>query len=270
MNDPRTAPRADGIPNEMAEAIVAYAFDAIAPEEGAKVTAYIAAHPAAQALLDEYREIVGLLPYATAPSEPPPFLREGVLRSIRAERVRRRFSIPWPSRVAFAVAACLVFSLLLWNIGLQLRVGEGMVVPTVTGTTAATNAASPISDILSRPDLLTYPMDAQPDAPSASGRVYLTNDAQLAAMAVWHMPPLSAGQTYQLWFQLDDQTRVSITTFTVDEKGSAVVRLNVPHMNRSYIRCGITLEPTGGSPAPTGPRMLTSQVWAAPASYGQH
>src|SRR4051812_8255510 len=100
MKDARMPPRMDGIPNEMAEAIVAFAFDAIAPEDEAKVVAYAAAHPEAQALLDEYREIVGLLPYATAPSEPPPFLREGVLRTIRAERSRRRFSIPLASRVA--------------------------------------------------------------------------------------------------------------------------------------------------------------------------
>jgi hypothetical protein len=269
MSDPRATSRADGIPDEMADAIIAYAFDAIAPEESAPITTYIAAHPEAQALLDEYREIVGLLPYATAPSEPPPFLREGVIRTIRAERTRRRFSFPLPSRVAFAVAACLVFSLLLWDIGLQRRVGEGMVVPTATTATTVTSATSPISDILSRPDLLTFPMDAQADAPNASGRVYLTNDPQLSAMAVWHMPPLPSGRTYQLWFKLDDQTRVSITTFTVDERGAAVIRLNLPHMNSPYVQCGITQEPTGGSPEPTGPRMLTSQVWSAPSSYRQ-
>ncbi len=269
MSDPRATSRPDGIPDAMAEAIVAYAFDAIAPEDEANVKAYIAAHPEARALLDEYREIVGLLPYATAPSEPPPFLREGVLRTIRAERTRRRFAFTWPSRVALAVAACLVFSLLIWNIGLQLRVGEGNIAPTAMTAATATGATSPIADIISRPDLLTYPMDAQPDAPNASGRVYLTSDPQLAAMAVWHLPPLPQGKTYQLWFRLDDQTRVSVTTFTVDEKGSAVIRLSVPHTNRAYIQCGITLEPLGGSPQPTGPRMLTSQVWAAPAPYGR-
>lgn len=269
MNDPRTTPRPDGMSDEMAEAIVAYAFDAIAPEEEAKVAAYIAAHPEAQALLDEYREIVGLLPYATAPSEPPPYLREGVLRTIRAERSRRRFAIPLPSRIAFAIAACLVFSLLLWNIGLQLRVGDGMVAPIATAMTTATGSTSPISDILSRPDLLTYPMDAQPDAPNASGRVYLTDDPQLAAMAVWHMPQLPPDRTYQLWFGLDDQTRVSVATFRVDERGAAMIRLMLPPMSRPYIQCGITLEPVGGSPQPTGPRMLASQVWSAPADYHQ-
>jgi anti-sigma factor RsiW len=262
MSDPRAMLASNGIPDEMADAIVAYAFDATTPEDEAKVVAYIAAHPEAQALLHEYREIVGLLPYATAPSEPPPFLREGLLRTIRAEKSRRRFAIPLPSRVAFAVAACLVFSLLLWNIGLQMRVGESLPIVTPTAT------ASPISDILSQQGLLTYAMEAQPDAPNASGRVYLTSDLRSGAVAVWRMPQLPPDRTYQLWFRLDDQTRVSITTFTVDERGSAVVRINVPHMDHAYIQCGVTLEPAGGSAAPTGPRMLTSQVWSAP-SYQQ-
>jgi anti-sigma factor RsiW len=259
------APRPDGIPDEMADAIVSYAFDAIAPEEKGEVVAYIAAHPEGQALLDEYREIVGLLPYAAVPSEPPPFLREGVLRTIRAERTRRRFSFSGPSRVIFSIAACLVVSLLVWNIGLQLRVGDSPATPTAV---SAPSSMSAISGILSQKGLLTYSMEPQQDAPNASGRVYLTPDLQQAAMAVWHMPQLPPDRTYQLWFRLDDQTRVSVTTFTVDDKGSAVIPLNVPLMARPYVQCGITLEPIGGSPAPTGPRMLTSQVWATPPAYG--
>jgi anti-sigma-K factor RskA len=88
-------------------------------------------------------------------------------------------------------------------------------------------------------------------------------------MAVWKLPPLPADRTYQLWFLLDDQTRVSITTFSVDEKGSAVVRLAVPRMSHPYVQCGITSEPRDGSPQPTGPRILTSEQWSAPSYPSQ-
>ena len=105
-------------------------------------------------------------------------------------------------------------------------------------------------------------MAPQPDAPNASGRVYLTPDLSQAAMAVWKLPPLPPDRTYQLWFRLDDQTRVSVTTFSVDEKGAAVIRLNVPPMSHPYVQCGITSEPRGGSPQPTGPRILASEPWS--------
>lgn len=251
MSNQPTSPPLSEMPDGMAEAIAAYALEALPPDEEATVVAYLAAHPEARALCEEYRAIVGMLPYAAAPSEPPPFLREGVLRTIRSERTRRR-RLPLPPvryRFVSAFAACALLLLLVWNIGLQMRTSP---------------ARADISDILSQPGLMTYAMEPQPDAPSASGRIYLTPDLKEAAMSVWRLPHVSSDQTYQLWFRLDDQTRVSITTFSVDAKGAAVIRLNVPRMSRPYVQCGITLEPRGGSPQPTGPRILTSQEWPVP------
>ncbi len=256
MTDHPATPPPAALPDDIAEAIAAHAFESLPPDEEARIVAYIAAHPEAGALLDEYRSIVGLLPYAAAPSAPPPYVRDGVLRSIRGEQDRkRRLPLP-PIRYRFvsAFAACALLLLLVWNIGLQVRTAP-----------APANPNAPISDILSAQGLMTYAMEPQPDAPNASGRVYLTPDLSQAAMAVWKLPPLPPDRTYQLWFRLDDQTRVGITTFSVDAKGAAVVRLNVPPMARAYVQCGITLEPRGGSPQPTGPRILASQQWPAPS-----
>ncbi len=258
MSNQPISPTLGDMPDGMAESIAAYALDALPPEEGATVAAYLAAHPEARALCEEYRSIVGMLPYAAALSEPPPFLREGVLRSIRSERARhRRLPLP-PVRYRFvsAFAACALLFLLVWNIGLQVRTDHAPARP---------DAA--ISDILSQPGLVTYAMAPQPDAPDASGRIYLSPTSDQAAMSVWRLPQLSPDQTYQLWFRLDDQTRVSITTFSVDAKGAAVVRLDVPQMSHAYVQCGITLEPRGGSPQPTGPRVLASQEWPMPTYY---
>jgi anti-sigma factor RsiW len=259
MTDRSIHPPLANLPDDIAEAIAAYALDALPPEDEARIVAYIAAHPEADALLEEYRSIVGLIPYAAAPSAPPPYVRDGVLRSIRGEQTRRR-RLPLPRvryRFVPVFAACALLLLLVWNIGLQVR--------PVSAPAPPPNPNAPISDILSAQGLMTFAMDPQPDAPSASGRVYLTPDLSQAAMAVWKLPPLSADRTYQLWFRLDDQTRVSITTFSVDEKGAAVIRLDVPQMSHPYVQCGITLEPRGGSPQPTGPRILASQEWSAPA-----
>lgn len=254
MTEHSTTPPPAGVPDSIAEAIAAHALEALPPDEEASIVAYIAAHPEADALLEEYRAVVGLLPYTAAPSALPPYVRDGVLRSIRGERTRRRFSLP-PVRYRFVsafVASALVL-LLVWNVGLQFRTSPAPARPDAS-----------ISDILSQPGLMTYAMEPQPDAPSASGRIYLTPDLKQAAISVWRLPELAPDQTYQLWFRLDDQTRVSITTFAVDAKGAAVVRLTVPWMSRPYVSCGITLEPRGGSPQPTGPRILSSQTWPMP------
>jgi len=254
-----TPPPPAAIPDAMAEAIAAYALEALPPDEEAKVVAYLAAHADARAMFEEYRAIVGLLPYATVPSAPPPFVRDGVLRSIRGERTRRRFRFmpAWPRfRFAPAIAACLLLGLLLWNVGLQMRVGH--------------TAPTPLADtapFFGTPGLISYEMLPQPAAPGSSGRIYLSPDRKQTAFAVANLPALPPDRTYQLWFRLNDQTRVSIATFGVDASGAAVMVLPVPADGRAYISCGITQEPRGGSPNPTGPRILSSLEWPQPERY---
>ena len=144
MTDQSIHPPLANLPDDIAEAIAAYALDALPPEDEARIVAYIAAHPEADALLEEYRSIVGLIPYAAAPSAPPPYVRDGVLRSIRGEQARRR-RLPLPRvryRFVPAFAACALLLLLVWNIGLQVR--------PVSAPAPDPNPNAPISDILSQ------------------------------------------------------------------------------------------------------------------------
>lgn len=257
MNERPFDPTPAIIPDEIVEAIAAHALDALPPGEEAKLAAYLAAHPEAHTLLEEYRTIVGLLPYAAAPSELPPFLREGVLRSIHGQKRRRRFArLPhFRLRLAPVIAACLLLAMLVWNVGLQLRVGETNV--------PANDPAPNIDTFLSQPDLVSYKMYPEPAAPNAWGRIYLSPDHTMTAFAVSGLPMLPAEKTYQLWFRLPDQTRVSIATFNADATGHALMLVPVPANSQAYVSCGITQEPRGGSRSPTGPRVLASQEWPA-------
>ncbi len=252
------------IPDEIAEAIAAHALEALSPEEEATLLAYLERHPEAHALLDEYRAVVDLLPFTAVPSEPPPALKEGVLRSIRDNQPRRR-RLAFPSfRLRFVpvIAACLLLALLIWNLGLQLRVGDSP--SATTSATVVDNTGDALKVFLSTPGLVSYDMRPESAAPNAWGRIYLTQDRSKAGFAVSKLPPLPPDKTYQLWFRLDDQTRVGITTFSVDPTGAAVMVLSVPPSAHKYISCGITQEPKGGSRTPTGPRVLASQEWPDP------
>ena len=255
MSEQPFDPTPTTIPDDIAEAIAAHALEALPPEEEAKIAAYLAAHPEAGALLAEYQTIVGLLPYAAAPSELPPFLREGVLRSIHGQKTRRRFALPsFRLRFAPVVAACVLLAMLVWNVGLQLRVGETNIPP-------STDISGNIDAFLSQPDLVSYKMYPEPAAPNAWGRIYLSPDHTKTAFAISGLPMLPPEKTYQLWFRLPDQTRVSIVTFNADATGHALMLVSVPPNSQSYVSCGITEEPRGGSRSPTGPRVLASQEW---------
>lgn len=235
----------------MTEAIAAYALDALPPEEHAAVVAHLAANPAARALLDEYRAVVDMMPYAAVPSAPPPALKDDLLRAAREQRKPRRLKVLayW---CAPAIAACLLLSLVVWNVALQSH------------RAPAPSAAQQFASIASQPGVEMYSMAADTAAPGSWGRVYLTHDGKQTGVTVRGLPQLTQGHVYQLWFRRDDQSRVSVGTFTVDASGAAVLVTTVPRSDRPYVSCGVTEEPHGGSPAPTGPRVLASGVWMAP------
>jgi anti-sigma-K factor RskA len=250
MNDRPLAAADAGIPERMGEAIAAYALSALSPEEKAAVVAYLAAHPAARSLLAEYRAIVGLLPHAVAPSVPPAAFRHELLRTIRTTRSRTRaVGLTVRARCAAAIAAGLVLALLLWSVGLQLRLlHTAMAVSTVT-------------TVFSIPGLDAYDLRPDRPAPGATGRIYLTPDGRQATLVVAGLPALSPDETYQLWFRTANQGDVSMGTFAVDARGGAVIVVPIAPARVGYISCGITKEPQGGSRTPMGARVLASGVW---------
>lgn len=248
------------IPNAMAEAIAAYALDALPPEERPRVVTYLAQNPAARALLDEYRAVVDLLPYAAAHSAPPATLRADVLRALPRQSPSKRgpsTRLVWRSWLAPAIAACLILGLCVWNITLQVRLAH----PAPAAVTTAS--------FFSKGGLVSYDMRPDPTAPNAWGRIYLTQDHQQVGLAVHDLPRLPPDHSYQLWFRLSDQTRVSVTTFVPDASGAALLVLPSPPAGATTISCGITEEPRGGSAAPTGPRVLASGEWKPAGTAGQ-
>ena len=75
----------------------------------------------------------------------------------------------------------------------------------------------------------------------------------------WPMPELEPGKTYQAWLVQDGQ-RVSAGTFGVNRDGYGVLIINSGKPVTEYQQLGITVEPAGGSPAPTTPRVMGGEL----------
>ncbi len=92
-------------------------------------------------------------------------------------------------------------------------------------------------------------------APDAQGVMIIGADGRDGAVVVEHLPPLDETHQYQLWL-IKNGKRTSGAVFSVDEDGYGVkpVRPNRPLTDFSAF--GITIEPAGGSPAPTGQKVL--------------
>ncbi len=69
------------------------------------------------------------------------------------------------------------------------------------------------------------------------------------AVLIAQLPPLPAQKQYQLWVGEDDE-RYSCGVFSADQPVQQIL-LNMPDIPSKYQTLVITVEPNGGSPAPT-------------------
>jgi anti-sigma-K factor RskA len=76
------------------------------------------------------------------------------------------------------------------------------------------------------------------------------------------LPPPPEGRTYQVWLVHDGQ-RTSAAVFRTSADGWGYTFLQSPSPIGGFEALGITLEPAGGSAAPTGPRLLGARLTPA-------
>jgi anti-sigma-K factor RskA len=102
-------------------------------------------------------------------------------------------------------------------------------------------------------------MVADDPAAEAEGVLVISPDGRYGTLVVDGLQPLVAGQEYQLWLIIGD-SRVSGGVFSVSSSGYGALKVEAPRPLSEYNRFGITIEPVGGSPQPTGKRVLGSEL----------
>lgn len=91
--------------------------------------------------------------------------------------------------------------------------------------------------------------------PRASGLIVISPDGQHGTLVVDELPALDESQEYQLWLIRDGQ-RTSGALFSVSEDGYGNKWIDAPEPLTNYSSFGVTIEPAGGSPGPTGEKVL--------------
>lgn len=230
--------------------LAAYALGALEEEAGGRVRVHLRECAACRAAAHEYEAVAGLLPYALAPAEPPSAVRSALLARAAGERARHapRRSGRWWTRVSvqslgWAATLAVIAGLAGWN--LQLREERD-------------GAAAALDRLLAGDDRQVVRLTGSATAPAAAGQLVLAADGTRAGLMVLSgLPPLPPGRAYQLWFIPPGEPPVSGGVFRVDERGEAVVVVRAPVSPGAVRNIGITEEPAGGVPAPTGPILVT-------------
>jgi anti-sigma-K factor RskA len=94
-------------------------------------------------------------------------------------------------------------------------------------------------------------------APNASAQLYVRDTA--ATLVLSNLDPLGADQTYQLWLIPPDGAPIPAGLFDKTGEPNEVITLNLPTVIDTIAAIGVSIEPPGGSAAPTGPIVLLGE-----------
>ncbi|MDX1615433.1 MAG: anti-sigma factor [Candidatus Promineifilaceae bacterium] len=237
--------------NDILELIPAYALGALDAEEESTVRQHLTTCAACRQELSAYQGVVDLLPLAAPVEAPTPALKSRLMARVQTtptkdtaadgswwrrlqSALRALATGPRWRPVAFvAILALLVSNLLLWQ-----------------------QVSQPAERPSSWRRVFLAPTEAAPDA---TGVIYISADGRNGTLIVDRLPELGSDRQYQLWL-IDDGQRVSGGVFSVPADGYTSVQIASAKPLRDFGAFGITIEPAGGSPGPTGERVLENNL----------
>ncbi len=221
------------------ELIPGYALDALDEDDMMMVAEHLARCETCQAELRAYQAVADQLALAAAQAQPGPQVKEGLMKRVQegakpaakpAPAGRRgwlgRFN--WP-----AFAGALIMGVVLLATGAWLW--------------QSTHPAQPALRVIN--------FASTEYAPGATGVLVMSDSGEYGTLVVDHLPDLPVNQQYQLWL-IQDGKRTSGGVFSVSDGGYASLGIAAPQPLIQYSSFGITVEPQGGSPGPTGKKVL--------------
>lgn len=229
--------------DQFIELIPAYAVGATDADETRAVEAHLRACPACRALAEEYRSLSDDLLFAAPPAFAPVGLTEDLRKKLgntAAAPAPRPGWLSWLRTRGLALGGVALALLLLTNVYWATRVNS---------------LERQARDFVAVTQSYGITLQVADGTAHADGVVYAKPDSQLALLCVYALPQLEKDQTYQAWLVRDGQ-RVSAGTFSVNHNGYGALLIDADRPVGDYQQLGITVEPAGGSPAPTTPRVM--------------
>jgi anti-sigma-K factor RskA len=228
------------------DALPAFALGSLEEAEARSVSEHIVGCYLCRRELSSFQEVTSQLALATPEAVPSgdlkhrllervPGIRQAPTQPLRARLLQR--VLPFGAIAGlFLILALTAATILLWQRINQMEV--------LTGPRGMRAIALHSSDL----------------APEASGFVIIGADGLNGVLVVDRMPPLAPGQEYQLWLERDGQS-TSGGVFPVDESGYRGVRIAAADSLFEYTAVRVTIEPAGGSAAPTGEQVLGGSLF---------
>ncbi len=240
--------------NHVKDLLPAYALGSLDDEEMVQVSEHLSNCPECRAELAAWQAVVDGMLLSTPQVAPLPDSKRRLMNHIRrmpqAEGSAapdqpwwQRLFLPVPARMAFALgslALALILVLLFNNVSLSHQLQQAQ--------------PSQAQSIVQNPNPYIVGLRGTDLMPEARGIILIDTDGHQAVLIVEGLQPLD-NLAYQLWLNRYDQL-ASAGYFTVSDRGRKAIELTAPDSFFNYRGFEITIEPAGGSLAPTGERVM--------------
>lgn len=220
--------------------IPAYALGVLTGEERDQVEALLREDVSARDLLREAQGAAYALTFSVPALAPPPGLEDRLLARARQSR-RRSLIMPWMA--AAAVLAVVILGVLGWGLLRQNSDPEAL-----------------YNLVMADPEHVEIAL-VPALTPDIAGRLVYRPADNLAVIEVSNLPALADDQAFQLWL-VDENGPVSGGVFRVSG-GDGYVAVPATRPITDYLRFGVSLEPSTGSPLgnrASGPRVFSIPI----------
>ena len=204
----------------------AYALDALDDDERRAFEEHLAGCERCRDEVASFASTAEALGYAAGPAAPRAALRDRILLAARDERpnvVPLRPRRLYPVVAVAAVAACAVIALGLWNVSLHNRLSRAEALQSVALS-------------------------------GASGSLVVGQNGS-AALVMYRLDAAPAGKTYEAWIIKGKQAPAPAGVF----RGGGTTFVPIDGKVKSGSVVAVTVEPAGGSKAPTTKPFAVSQ-----------
>ncbi len=244
-------------PHEIEDLLGAHALGALSEPEARKVEAHLRLCDSCAARFAEYEQVAAGLLHLSPSADPPSGLRDAILASLDQRSAASKLARPWertghPLRWAAGVAGAMLIALNMVQLyrGAQLEAQ----LESILGQQRAGQTAQALRSYPSSRSVVV-------ESGGVRGTFLFDADLPLAVLYVWGLEDPGSGHSYQAWLIAPDGERTSGGLLDLRlGQGFASLVVDAPLPMREYVGFGVTLEPAGGSPSPTGPRIFGADL----------
>ncbi len=250
-----------------------YAFGALDGEDRVAFEAHVLSCAECRQQLDEARRLSVLLGLAAVPLAPSASVKADLMRKVRTESSERAKQMKQdrPRRTSWSLNLALGFACATVIIAFaasffwkkdqwqrqEIKALQAQIYSTQAQASHQAETLRTMNAVVGAPDTLQVALLQQSEA--APGQAHVLFNARMGVVVYsGEMAPAPVERSYQLWLVPSAGAPVSLGLVAADQQSQAVV-VHLQH-GVTAKAFAVTLEPYGGRPQPTGPKVLVGAL----------